>query len=91
VFDPHTLRVDRVRDDLDYGGLRLRTIAEVDGAQIRLTIDVGFGDALEPGTEMVEYPVMLDFPAPTLRAYARETAIAEKFQAWWHSAARTAA
>jgi predicted nucleotidyltransferase component of viral defense system len=81
VFDPHTLRVDRVRDDLDYGGLRLRTIAEVDGARISLTIDIGFGDALEPGTEVVEYPVMLDFPAPTLRAYARETVIAEKFQA----------
>jgi len=81
VFDPHTLRVDRVRDDRDYGGLRLRTIAEVDGARISLTIDIGFGDALEPGTEVVEYPVMLDFPAPTLRAYARETVIAEKFQA----------
>ena len=81
VFDPHTLRVDRVRDDLVYGGLRLRTIAEVDGARIILTIDIGFGDALEPGTEVVTYPVMLDFPAPTLRAYARETVIAEKFQA----------
>lgn len=81
VFDPHTLRVDRVRDDLVYGGLRLRTIAEVDGARISLTIDIGFGDALEPGTEVVTYPVMLDFPAPTLRAYARETVIAEKFQA----------
>ena len=81
VFDLHTLRVDRVRDDRDYGGLRLRTIAVIDGARISLTIDVGFGDALEPGTEVVEYPVMLDVPAPTRRAYARETVIAEKFQA----------
>jgi hypothetical protein len=70
VFDPHTLRVDRVRDDLVYGGLRLRTIASVDGARISLTIDIGFGDALEPGTEVVECPVMLDFPAPRLRVYA---------------------
>ena len=53
----------------------------IDGARISLTIDIGFGDSLEPGTEVVEYPVMLDFPAPTLRAYARETVIAEKFQA----------
>jgi hypothetical protein len=29
----------------------------------------------------MDLPVMLDFPAPHLRAYARETVIAEKFQA----------
>ncbi len=81
VFDPDTLRVDRIREELDYGGLRLRAIASVGGARINLTIDIGFGDALEPGAEVVDYPVMLDLPAPRLRAYARETVIAEKFQA----------
>ena len=44
-------------------------------------IDIGFGDAIEPGVELVDYPSMLDLPAPRLRAYARETVIAEKFQA----------
>lgn len=29
----------------------------------------------------VDLPVLLDFPSPRLRAYARETVIAEKFQA----------
>lgn len=81
VFDPATLRVDRIREVLDYGGLRLRAIASVGGARINLTIDIGFGDALEPGAEVIDYPVMLDLPAPRLRAYARETVIAEKFQA----------
>lgn len=81
MFDPDTLRVDRIREELDYGGLRLRAIASVGGARINLTIDIGFGDALEPGAEVVDYPVMLDLPAPRLRAYARETVIAEKFQA----------
>ena len=81
VFDPETLRVDRIREELDYGGLRLRAIASIGGARINLTIDIGFGDALEPEAEVVDYPVMLDLPAPRLRAYARETVIAEKFQA----------
>jgi predicted nucleotidyltransferase component of viral defense system len=81
VFDPDTLRVDRIREELAYGGLRLRAIATVGGARINLTIDIGFGDAIEPGVEVVDYPVMLDLPAPRLRAYARETVIAEKFQA----------
>lgn len=81
VFAPETLRVERIREELEYGGLRLRAIASVGGARINLTIDIGFGDALEPGAEVVDYPVMLDLPAPRLRAYARETVIAEKFQA----------
>lgn len=81
LFDPDTLRVDRIREQLEYGGLRLRALASVGGARINLTIDIGFGDALEPEPEVVDYPVMLDLPAPRLRAYARETVIAEKFQA----------
>jgi len=81
VFDADALRVERIREALDYGGLRLRTTASIAGARINLTIDIGFGDALEPGAELIDYPVMLDLPAPRLRAYARETVIAEKFQA----------
>jgi predicted nucleotidyltransferase component of viral defense system len=80
-FDSRSLRVDRIREELDYGGLRLRAGAAIGGAQIGVTIDIGFGDAIEPGIEVVDYPVMLDFPHPNLRAYARETVIAEKFQA----------
>lgn len=91
VFDPHTLRVDRVRDDLVYGGLRLRTIAEVDGARISLTIDIGFGDALEPGTEVVTYPVMLDFPhRRCVHTHERRSSLRSS-RRWWHWAARTAA
>lgn len=80
-FDAGALRVDRIREELEYGGLRLRTTASISGARINLTIDIGFGDAMEPGAEMLNYPTMLAFPAPRLRAYARETVIAEKFQA----------
>lgn len=80
-FDAGALRVDRIREELEYGGLRLRTTASISGARIGLTIDVGFGDATEPGAEILDYPSMLAFPAPRLRAYARETVIAEKFQA----------
>ena len=80
-FDVGALRVDRIREELEYGGLRLRTTASISGARINLTVDIGFGDAMEPGAEMLDYPTMLAFPAPRLRAYARETVIAEKFQA----------
>jgi predicted nucleotidyltransferase component of viral defense system len=80
-FDPTELRVDQIREELEYGGLRLRTIATVAGARVNVVIDIGFGDAIEPGLQEVELPVLLDQPAPRLQAYARETVIAEKFQA----------
>lgn len=80
-FDSNALRVDQIREELEYGGLRLRTTASISGARIAVTVDVAFGDALEPGAEVIDYPCMLDLPTPRLRAYARETVIAEKFQA----------
>jgi predicted nucleotidyltransferase component of viral defense system len=81
AFDLDVVRVDQIREGVEYGGLRLRTTASISGARIGVTIDVAFGDALEPGAEVIDYPCMLDLPAPRLRAYARETVIAEKFQA----------
>jgi predicted nucleotidyltransferase component of viral defense system len=79
AFDVAALNVDLIREELEYGGLRLKTFATIDGARIRVIVDIGFGDAVEP-SEIV-LPVLLDLPAPTLRAYPPETVIAEKFQA----------
>lgn len=81
VFDVDSVEIDRIREELEYGGLRIKTNATVDAARVRVVIDIGFGDAVEPGLAEMDLPVLLDFPAPHLRAYARETVIAEKFQA----------
>jgi predicted nucleotidyltransferase component of viral defense system len=80
-FDTQNFEMDRIRDDTQYGGLRIKGNATVDGARVRVVIDIAFGDATEPGLEETDLPVLLDFPAPRLRAYPRETVIAEKFQA----------
>jgi predicted nucleotidyltransferase component of viral defense system len=80
-FDIPALRVDRIREGPEYGGLRLRTTATVSGARVAIVVDIGFGDSVEPGLEVIDYPGLLDLPAPRLRAYARETVVAEKFQA----------
>jgi predicted nucleotidyltransferase component of viral defense system len=81
AFNLDALVVDRVRDESGYSGLRLKTYATVDGARVRVVIDIGYGDATEPGLNEIELPVLLDQPAPRLRAYPPETVIAEKFQA----------
>lgn len=47
-----------------------------------LQFDIGFGDAVTPGPEDVQYPVLLqDMPAPKLRAYPKYTFVAEKLHA----------
>jgi hypothetical protein len=46
-----------------------------------MQLDIGFGDVITPGPTKIEYPVLLNFPAPVLQAYPKETVIAEKLEA----------
>jgi len=46
-----------------------------------MQIDIGFGDVIVPAPTKVEYPTLLDFPAPVLLAYSKETVVAEKLEA----------
>ena len=80
-FDVNGLRIEAIREEVEYGGSRLRTTAALAGARIPITVDIGFGDAVEPGVEDIDLPVLLDMPLPHLRAYPPETVIAEKFHA----------
>lgn len=81
TFDGEELRASPIREDMEYVGVRLRTTATIARARIFVTVDISFGDTVEPGPEEIDLPVLLDLPAPHLRAYARETVIAEKFRA----------
>ena len=81
TFDLEGLRIEAIREEVEYGGSRLRTTAALAGARIPITVDIGFGDAVEPGVEDIDLPVLLDMPSPYLRAYPPETVIAEKFHA----------
>ena len=80
-FDLATLAVDLIRDDQEYGGVRVEVVARVTNARVRIQVDVGFGDAVTPEALVVEIPPLLDFPAPRLRVYPRETVVAEKLEA----------
>lgn len=80
-FDIARLQVQPIREELEYGGSRLRTTAALAGARIPVVVDIGFGDAIEPGAEDIELPVLLEMPSPHLRAYPQETVIAEKVHA----------
>jgi predicted nucleotidyltransferase component of viral defense system len=81
TFDTAKLQVQPIREGLEYGGSRLRTTAALAGARIPVVVDIGFGDAIEPGAEDIDLPVLLEMPSPHLRAYPQETVIAEKLHA----------
>ena len=81
VFDLDALAATAIREEMEYGGTRLKTAAYLEKTRIPVTIDIGFGDAIADATQQLDYPTLLDLPAPNVRAYPPATVIAEKFQA----------
>jgi predicted nucleotidyltransferase component of viral defense system len=81
IFIPDSVQAQPIREDQQYGGIRVTLLANLHNARIRLQIDVGFGDAITPSPERVTYPSILGYPAAQLRAYTRYTVVAEKFEA----------
>lgn len=82
VFLPDTVRAAEIRKEANYTGIRITLLATLDGARCQIQADIGFGDAVTPGPQEVEYPTILkEFNAPKLQAYPRYTVVAEKFEA----------
>ena len=81
AFDVAGIEAASIRDKAEYAGVRVRTSATIAGARLPIQIDVGFGDAITPEAIEIEYPALLEAPAPILRAYPPETVVAEKTEA----------
>ena len=81
TFLPDTLQIEERTEGRIYQGLHIEMLTALGTARPRLEIDIAFGEAVTPPPQEVELPVLLGMPAPRLRAYERETAIAEKCQA----------
>lgn len=81
VFDPAGVEGERIVEDADYTGVRARFRGTLGTARIIMQLDIGFGDVVVPKPESADYPTILELPAPSLRGYSRESAVAEKFEA----------
>ncbi|TAH52772.1 MAG: nucleotidyl transferase AbiEii/AbiGii toxin family protein [Treponema sp.] len=82
IFRPESVKVDEIRKEARYDGVRVLLFGFLDGARCLVQVDIGFGDAVTPEAEDVQYPVILkDFEQPKMRAYPRYTVVAEKFDA----------
>ncbi len=82
AFDAGSIRVETLREEEEYQGLRVRLEAKLGSAVIPVQADIGFGDAVHPEPQELVYPVLLeDMPAASVLAYPPETVIAEKLEA----------
>lgn len=81
AFDIDALAATVIREEMEYGGVRLKTAAYLERTRIPVTVDIGFGDAMADATQRLDYPTLLDLPVPQVRSYPPATVIAEKFQA----------
>ena len=80
-FDPRSVKCEDIRTQDEYAGIRVKLRATLGKAVVPLQVDVGFGDAMPVAPEEITFPVLLGMTAPKLRAYARETVVAEKLEA----------
>ena len=82
AFDLASIKIEEIREQAGYGGLRVRLVGLLGKARCSVQLDVGYGDAVTPGPDEIVYPTLLDDqPAPRLRAYPRATVVAEKLEA----------
>ena len=81
IFDPESIRVEEIRENNAYEGIRVKLTGELEKANIVLQIDIGFGDVVTPEPIEIVYPTLLDQKSPRLKAYPVYTVIAEKFEA----------
>ena len=66
IFDPDSIQSERITEDADYEGIRIRFRGTLDSARVSMQIDIGFGDIVYPGPEESDLPTMLGSPVPRL-------------------------
>ena len=81
VFDGGEISIEPIREHGEYDSLRARFEVRLAGARIRMQIDIGFGNAIQPPPVDADYSVLLDAPRLRIRVYPPETVMAEKLHA----------
>jgi len=79
-FISDTVNTVPIREDQEFGGIRVTLVGILHHARIPLQIDIGYGDVVTPPPEKIKFPTILDTPAPHLLAYPIYTMVAEKFE-----------
>lgn len=77
VFDPNSIRVTTIRDDMLYSGVRMKINCLLATAIIPLSVDINFGDPISPAPIEIELPRLLG-GSIKMQGYPLEMMLAEK-------------
>lgn len=80
-FEADTITAEPIRDGSEYPGIRVHITAVLGTSRTPIQLDLGFGNAIVPGPDEVEYRSLLGDPPPRIRAYPQESVVAEKLHA----------
>lgn len=81
IYPSGSVKTAAIREEQEYDGVRVTLDGFLNQARIPLQIDIGFGDAITPSPDNIEYPTLFAAPPPRLKAYPRYTLVAEKLEA----------
>ncbi len=79
-IDEGSIRVDHIRADDEYGGVRALMIARIGKVRVHVQFDVGIGDAITPLAKKADFPSLLAMSSPRIKVYPKATVIAEKLE-----------
>lgn len=80
-FDGAAVTATAIREDAEYDGVRVVAPVALGSMAVRFQIDIGFGDVIVPAPQEAEFPALLAQRGPMVKAYPKETVIAEKVHA----------
>jgi len=80
-YDLGSIVTERIKEDADYEGIRIKMTAYLGNTRKVLQFDIGFGDVIVPKAQIMEYPTLLDMEKPIICTYSKESVISEKFEA----------
>jgi hypothetical protein len=76
VFEANPTRIEQIRDEEEYSGLRVHVRAQLYRAQVALGLDISTGDPISPQAQLVTMPRILGGEF-TVMGHPPETVIAE--------------
>lgn len=81
VYHIDQMSSQRIKEDANYEGVRIKIPASLGRARNVLQLDIGFGDIIIPNPQAINFPVLLGMEQPNILTYSIESVIAEKFEA----------
>jgi hypothetical protein len=79
VYRTETARARTIRESDLYTGVRISMESQVAAANVKLALDINFGDPITPAPQLIDYPALLPDMTPVrIFGYPVHTVLAEK-------------